>query len=39
MENVTAKQLFNEQFKFALNLEVRHKGDNKHGMSSDMGLR
>lgn len=38
MENVTAKQLFNEQFKFALNLEVRHKGDNKHGMSSDMGL-
>lgn len=38
MENLAAKQLFNEQFKFALNLEVRHKGDNKHGMSSDMGL-
>ncbi len=38
MENTEAKQLFNQQFKFALNLEVRHKGDNKHGMSSDMGL-
>jgi|JI10StandDraft_1071094.scaffolds.fasta_scaffold21316_13 hypothetical protein len=38
MENVKAKDLFNTQFKFSLNEEVRHKGDNKHGMSSDMGL-
>ena len=37
-ENVKAQELFNEQFKFNLNQEVRHKGDNKNAMSSDMGL-
>lgn len=36
--NVKAQELFNEQFKFKLNQEVRHKGDNKNGNSSDMGL-
>src|SRR5271163_1276646 len=38
MENDLAKQIFNGQFKFKLNQEVRHKGDSKNGMSSDMGL-
>lgn len=36
MENL--KEIFAQQFKFNLNQEVRHKGDNKHGMHSDMGL-
>lgn len=40
MENKTAMQLFNEQFKFSLNQEVRHKGDSKIGLGNgnDMGL-
>lgn len=38
MTNTSAKELFESQFKFNLNQELRHKGDNKHGMSSDMGL-
>jgi hypothetical protein len=33
-----AKQLFNDWFKFELNQEVRHKGDNKQNYSSDLGL-
>lgn len=36
--NVKAQELFNEQFKFKINQEVRHKGDNKNGGHSDMGL-
>ena len=38
MENTKAKELFETQFKFKLGEPVRHKGDNKHGMSADMGL-
>lgn len=38
MENTKAKELFDSQFKFMINQEVRHKGDTKNGHSSDMGL-
>lgn len=39
MENTTAKQLFNEQFKFNINQEVRHRGDSKKDfLTNDLGL-
>lgn len=38
MENKEVAKLFADSFKFAINQDVRHKGDNKHGHSNDLGL-
>jgi hypothetical protein len=38
MENTELQKIFDTQFQFPINQEVRHRGDNKSGMSSDMGL-
>lgn len=39
MENTKAKELFDSQFKFKINDDVRHKGDSKgDSFSSDLGL-
>jgi len=32
------KEIFDQSFKFKVNDSVRHKGDNKNGLHSDMGL-
>lgn len=40
MENIKQQSidLFNKQFKFSINQELRHKGDSKGSFQSDMGL-
>lgn len=37
MDNILTKQIFDSQFKYAINSELRHRGDFK-SLNSDMGL-